>query len=193
MGKRVKYIVTLTSEERESLTRLVKAGRTQAYRIKHANILLAADANGPNERDKDIASWLHCHANTVVNVRKRFVEQGLEAALGRKKRQTPPVPRKLDGRGEAHLIALACRKTPTGRSRWSLRLLADEMTELGIVDSISHETVRSALKKNRPQTASAKMLGDPVQAERRIRRLHGGHSGPVRTCVWSGLPGGLHG
>ena len=160
MGKRVKYIVTLTSEERESLTRLVKAGKTQAYRIKHANILLAADVNGLNEPDKDIAAWLHCHANTVVNVRKRLVEQGLEAALGRKKRQTPPVARKLDGRGEANLIALACRKTPAGLSRWSLRLLADEMVELGIVDSISHETVRSVLKKNQAQAASAKVLGN---------------------------------
>lgn len=147
MGKRVKYIVTLTSKERESLTRLIKAGKTQAYRIKHASILLAADMNGPNERDKEIAAWLHCHANTVVNVRKRLVEQGLEAALGRKKRQTPPVPKKLDGRGEAQLIALACRQTPAGQSRWALRILADEMVELGIVDSISHETVRSVLKK----------------------------------------------
>ncbi|NIA07048.1 MAG: hypothetical protein GWP14_05345, partial [Actinobacteria bacterium] len=91
IGQRVKYIVTLTSKERESLTRLIKAGKTQAYRIKHASILLAADMNGPNERDKQIAAWLHCHANTVVNIRKRFVEQGLEAALGQKKRQTPPV------------------------------------------------------------------------------------------------------
>jgi len=183
MGKRVKYIVTLASAERQSLTRLVKAGKAQAYRIKHANILLAADANGPNEPDKDIAAWLHCHANTVLNVRKRFVEQGLEAALGRKKRQTPPVPRKLDGRGEAHLIALACRKTPPGRSRWSLRLLADEMVELGIVDSISHETVRSVLKKNRPQTASAKVLGNSARTKRRICRLHGRHSGLVRTGI----------
>ena len=183
MGKRVKYIVTLTTEERQGLRKVVTKGKTQAYKIKHANILLASDANGPDKPDKDIAAWLHCHANTVVCVRKRFVEQGLEAAVERKKRQTPPVPRKLDGRGEARLIALACRKTPPGQSRWSLRLLADEMVELGVVESISHETVRSVLKKNRSQTASAKVLGDPAQAKRRVRRLHGRRAGLVRTGV----------
>ena len=147
MGKRCKYIVALTSKERESVAQLVKAGKTQAYRIKHANILLAADENGPNLKDKEIAICLHCHANTVVNVRKRFVEQGLETALERKKQERPSRRPKLDGRGEAQLIALACRKTPAGRSRWALRLLADEMVELGLVNSISHETVRNVLKK----------------------------------------------
>jgi len=146
MGTR-KYIVTLTSEERECLTRLVSNGKDKAYRIKHANILLAADESGPNLTSQDIAKAFSCHLNTVSGICQRFVEQGLEAALGRKKRQIPPIPRKLDGRGEAKLIALACRKPPAGSSHWALRLLADEVVELGLVESISYETVRRVLKK----------------------------------------------
>jgi transposase len=146
MGTR-KYIVTLTSEERKRLTRLVSSGKDKAYRIKHANILLAADEQGPNLTSQDIAKAFSCHLNTVSNLCQRFVEQGLEAALERKKRSSPPTPRKLDGRGEAHLIALACRQPPEGASHWALRLLADELVELGVVDSISYETVRRTLKK----------------------------------------------
>lgn len=146
MGTR-KYIVTLTSEERGRLTRLVSSGQDKAYRIKHANVLLAADKNGPNLPSQEIAKAFSCHLNTVSGVCQRFVEQGLEAVLDRKKRQTPPTPRKLDGRGEAKLIALACRKPPEGSSRWALRLLADELVELGVVESISYETVRRVLKK----------------------------------------------
>jgi len=146
MGTR-KYIVTLTSEERERLTRLVSNGKDKAYRIKHANILLAADEKGPNLPSQDIAKAFSCHLNTVSGICQRFVEQGLEAALDRKKRKLPPTPCKLDGRGEAKLIALACRKPPEGSSHWALRLLADELIQLGVVDSISYETVRRTLKK----------------------------------------------
>ena len=146
MGTR-KYIVTLTSEERERLTGLVSKRQDKAYRIKHANLLLAVDENGPNLSSQEAAKAFSCHLNTVTNLCQRFVEQGLEAALERKKRQTPPTPRKLDGRGEAQLIALACRQPPDGCSRWALRLLADELVELGVVESISHETVRQTLKK----------------------------------------------
>lgn len=146
MGIR-KYIVTLTSEERERLTRLVSSGKDKAYRIKHANILLAADENGPDLRSQEIAKAFSCHLNTVSGICQRFVEQGLDAALERKKRQKPPTARKLDGRGEAKLIALACRKPPEGSSHWALRMLAEELVELGVVDSISYETVRRTLKK----------------------------------------------
>jgi transposase len=146
MGTR-KYVVTLTSEERGCLTRLVSSGHDKAYRIKHANLLLAVDKNGPNLTHQAAAKVFSCHLNTVSNLCQRFVEQGLDAALERKKRLLPPTPRKLDGRGEAQLIALACRQPPDGSSRWALRLLADELVELGVVDSISHETVRQTLKK----------------------------------------------
>ena len=142
-----KYIVTLTEEEQSQLKDLVSKGKGAAYRIKHAHILLNSDENGPHRRDKEIAQLLSCHFNTVANVRRRFVEQGLEAALERQKRATPPTPPKLDGRGEARLIALACSKPPQGRAKWTMQLLADELVTLGVVESISDETVRKTLKK----------------------------------------------
>jgi len=144
-----KYIVSLDEAERSRLKELVSKGKGAAYRIKHAHILLNSDENGPNLRDEDIARSLSCHACTVANVRRRFVEQGLEAALERKKRASPPTPPKLDGRGEAKLIALACGEAPEGRSEWTMQLLADELVALGVVDSISDETVRKTLKKTR--------------------------------------------
>ena len=142
-----KYFVTLTEEEQGQLKALVSKGKGAAYRIKHAHILLNADENGPHRRDEDIADMLSCHVRTVANVRRRFVEEGLQGALERKKRAAPPVTPKLDGRGEARLIALACSEAPEGRSEWTLRLLADELVALGVVENISYETVRRTLKK----------------------------------------------
>lgn len=141
-----KYIVTLTPQERKELLELVKNGRAAAYRIKHANVLLASDENGENLPAAAVAKAYHCHAKTVYNIRQRFVEQGLQAAIDRKKYATPG-PRKMDGRTEARLVALACEQTPEGVSRWSLRLLSQKMVDLGVVASISHETVRRTLKK----------------------------------------------
>lgn len=151
-----KYIVTLTTEERQELREMVTKGKAAAYKIKHANILLASDANGPNLSAQELAKAYHCHYQTVYSVRQRFVEQGLGAALERKKRQTPPNRPLLDGRGEARLIALACEQTPDGVSHWSLRLLGQKMVDLGVVASISHETVRKTLKK----TDSARICGN---------------------------------
>lgn len=141
------YIVRLNADERERLVQLVKVGKVAAYKIKHANILLMVDANGQACSDEQTAQALHCHANTVRNVRQRFVEQGLEAALERKKQQQPSRSRICDGEAEARLIALSCSQAPAGHGKWSLRLLADKMVELEIVESISHETVRQTLKK----------------------------------------------
>lgn len=143
MNKR--YIVRLTEDEREQLRKLVSTGKAAAYRIKHANILLKVDANGPNWTDEQAAEAFSCHPNTVANVRKRFVEQGLEAALGRKRYPRPP--RLVDGEVEARIIALCCSPPPKGHARWTLRLLADKAVELEIVPSISHETIRQVLKK----------------------------------------------
>ena len=95
----------------------------------------------------EVARAYHCHRQTVYSIRQRFVEQGFEAAVGRKKRSTPPVAPKMDGRTQARLVALACEETPEGVSRWSLRLLSDRMVDLGVVASLSHETVRRTLKK----------------------------------------------
>ena len=142
-----KYIVRLTSDERKELEDVVSKGLAQAYKIKHANVVLKADADGPAWSDVEIAEAFCCHVRTVEGIRKRFVLEGLDAALGRKKRAMPPRERILDGEGEARLIALSCSQPPEGRSRWTLELLADKMVELKVVEQISYQTVRRTLKK----------------------------------------------
>jgi len=142
-----KYIVRLTAEERKELQDLVKKGKTMAYRIKHANILLAVDADGSNWPDHQVAKAYKCHQNTVVNVRQRFVEQGFQAALERKKQQTPSRQRILDGESEARLISIACSKPPEGYAKWTMQMLADELVALKVVDCVSGQTVWRTLKK----------------------------------------------
>jgi transposase len=144
-----KYKVTLTAEERQFLHQLVAAGKTAAKKLAHARILLKADAapGGPAWTDIRIAEAVEVNRTTVEHVRQRFVEQGLDAALVRKKQDRPSRERKLDGAGEARLINLACSKPPKGRAAWTLRLLADGLVELKIVEAISTETVRQVLKK----------------------------------------------
>lgn len=145
--KNKKYVVRLTAGERRELERMVKRGKTAAYKIKHANILLATDLNGPDWPDAKIAQAFSCHPRTVENVRRRLVLEGLEAALQRKPQENPSHPRKLDGKGEARLIALACSTPPKGRDGWTLKLLADRLVQLEVVDTISDQTVRRTLKK----------------------------------------------
>jgi transposase len=147
MNKR--YIVRLTDDERQRLVHMTKSGKTAAYKLKHAHILLQVDVDGPNWSDEHVAQAFRCHGNTVRNVRQRFVEQGLEAALARKKQGKPSRQRLLDGAKEAHLIALRCGQPPEGQARWTLQLLADKLVELAIVETISYETVRQTLKKTR--------------------------------------------
>jgi transposase len=142
-----KYVVRLTEEEREELTALVSKGRASARKIGHARVLLKVDAGSSSWTDQEAAEALGVRANTVRDIRQRFVEEGLEAALERKRREEPPTRKKLDGAGEARLIAVACGEPPEGRARWTLRLLAGQMVELAVVDDISHETVRRTLKK----------------------------------------------
>ena len=142
-----KYIVELTSEERKQLQQLVKKGKVAGYKIRHAQMLLKADQSnkGPGWPDVQVAEVFAAHVTTVERLRKRFVEQGLETALERNKRHN--YARKLDGDAEAHLIAISCSDPPAGRSEWSLRLLADRLVELSVVDSISYMTVSRTLKK----------------------------------------------
>lgn len=142
-----KYIVRLTAEERIELEAMVKKGKVAAYKIKHANILLMADVEGPRWPDWQIAEAFSCHQRTIENVRRRLVLEGLEAALQRKKQDRPSHPPKLDGRGEARLIALTRRRPPAGRDHWTLKLLAEQLVALEVVDSISDQTVRRTLKK----------------------------------------------
>jgi transposase len=143
-----KYVVTLTDEEREELGRMVASGKGAARKLIHARILLKADCGeaGPGWEDAEIAEALDAGTATIERVRRQFVEEGLEAALTRRRPQRE-YQRKLDGDGEAHLIGLACSQAPEGRKRWTLRLLAQRMVVLEYADELSHETVRRVLKK----------------------------------------------
>jgi len=142
------YTVTLTDEEREQLRRMISAGKAAARKLTHTRILLKADAapGGANWKDQQISQSLEVGTATVERVRKQFVEEGLEAAFERRK-PAREYERRLDGVGEAHLIALTCSAAPAGRERWTLQLLADGMVALGYVESVSKETVRRTLKK----------------------------------------------
>jgi transposase len=146
-----KYKVTLTADERQQLSDLIAAGRGAAPKLAHARILLKANAadGGPAWPDARIAEAVEVSIATVERVRQRFVEQGLEAALGRKQPDRPSRPRTLDGRAEARLIALACSAPPEGRKEWTMQLLANKLVELHVVDAVCDETVRRALKKTR--------------------------------------------
>lgn len=144
-----KYIVRLSDEDRAQLTELTRKGQAAAYKIRHAHILLKADAEGPAWTATKIAESFSVSVNTVLGIRQRWVEEGLEAALNRKKQQRPSRTPRLDGESEARLIALRCGEPPAGHARWTLRLLADQAVALDIVAAISHETVRQALKKTR--------------------------------------------
>ena len=143
-----RYRVKLSTEERQELKTLVSRGRAAAYQQTHARILLLSDEGQGDEamKDEEIARALRIGCSTVERVRRRCVEEGLERALGRKE-QLNRRQKRLDGQGEAHLIALACGEPPEGRAGWTLKLLADRLVECEIVESISTETVRQALKK----------------------------------------------
>ncbi len=145
-----KYRVTLTDDERYSLHALIATGKGAARRLAHARILLKADEHPdrPALTDDAIAAAVEVSRPTVERVRKRFVEEGLDAALDPRRPVRPPT-HKLDGHREAQLIALACSPPPEGQVRWTLRLLASQMVELTDVDSLSYETVRRTLKKTR--------------------------------------------
>ena len=135
-----KYVVRLTGEQRGRLETLVRRGRAHTRKLLYARILLKADAQGPDRwTDERIADALEVSTATVARERRRFCEDGLEVALMPKKPGRPS-RRVLDGRAEAHLIALSCSDPPEGRERWSMRLLADRMVELGHVGSVSYET-----------------------------------------------------
>ena len=143
-----KYVVTLTEAEREMLQAMLSGGRAAARKLVHARILLKADAGlgGPGWNDDQVAEGLEVGRATVERVRREFVEEGLEAALERRKPRRL-YERALDGDGEAHLIAVACQKPPEGRARWTLRMLADRMVQLEVVEQVSYQTVRRTLKK----------------------------------------------
>ncbi len=145
---RVKYRVTLTDEERATLLEVIRVGKAAARAQTHARILLKADEapGGPGWTDERIAEALDVSLSTIARVRRRFLEGGAVAALTPRLRQTPPVT-KLDGRAEAHLIALTCSAPPEGHDRWTLRLLTERFVALEVSEPVSYETVRRVLKK----------------------------------------------
>ncbi len=144
---RKKYIVRLSAAERNTLVEVVKKFSGSSQKVRRAQILLKADADGPEWTDAKIADAFGCRTQTVENLRERFVTEGFERTLDGKPRATPPRPKRLDGEQEAQVIAMRLGTPPSGFANWSLRLLADQIVELEIVESISHETVRQTLKK----------------------------------------------
>jgi hypothetical protein len=145
----IKYKVTLTEAERDSLRKLVSTGKGAARKLMHARVLLLADASceGPGRKDEDIRDATGASLSTIGRVRQRFVEESLETALV--PRPAPPRPNKVKIQGdiEKQLITIACDDPPAGQCRWTLQLLADQLVQLDLVEEVSRETVRQALKK----------------------------------------------
>jgi biotin operon repressor len=142
-----KYIVRLSDAERQELTTIVKKLKGTSQKVNRALALLHADANGPNWTNEQIAMRTGLTERSITNLRKQLVTEGFDVTLNRKQRRLPPVPKKLDGLQEALVIATRCGSPPEGFGQWSLRLLANQVVVLEIVDSISPETVRQTLKK----------------------------------------------
>lgn len=142
-----KYVVRLTAAERSDLTEVVKKLKGTSQKVRRAQVLLKADADGPNWNDGEIAEAFGCRTRTVERLRQRFCEQGFEAALHRVERKAPPVAKLLDGDQEARIIAMRLSPPPKGYANWTLRLLARRVVELEIAESVSYETVRRTLKK----------------------------------------------
>ena len=180
----IKYKVELTEAERSRLNEVSQRGKASVRTVKRALSLLKADQG---LRDREIADVLLVNAATVARARKRYVEEGLEAAINDRPR--PGQERKLDGKQEAHLIAFACSAAPEGHTHWTLQLLADKVVELEFADSISLETVRQMLKK-RTQALEEERVGYP-QGERGVRGADGGRAGPVPTGVQSRASGSV--
>lgn len=143
-----KYIVELTGDERRQLRDLVRKGKAAAYKIRHANILLKTDQaeGGPAWTDQQIVEAFGCHEDTVANVRKRFVCDGVEAAVDRR-REGVGRPPKVDGDVEAKITMIACSDPPKGHDRWTVRLIAEELVKLEVVDACSATTVHRKMKK----------------------------------------------
>ena len=144
-----KYIVRLSKDERKTLKKLITSGRGPARMFTRARILLKADQSnkGPRWSDEQISEALEVTVQTIERVRKQLVEEGFDAVLSRREYKHKVSRKKIDGDVEARLVALSCSEPPEGRSRWTLRLLADTVVELGYVESISHEAIRQTLKK----------------------------------------------
>jgi len=181
-----RYVVRLSSEEREQLQALIRKGKGPASRLLKARILLKADVSEAGEgwSDSRIIEALETSASMVYRVRRQLVEEGFEAVLSRKQRATPAVPPIFDGEKEAKLIALACSNPPKGRARWSLRLLEEKVVELNIVERASDSTIGRVLKKH-SQTPSPATVGDPAKGQQRLRGRDGRRIGGLYATARS--------
>jgi transposase len=193
MPKKI-YIIKLTPVERSELETLVRRGKVAGWKILRAQALLKCDQGeqGPAWIDQDIADAFGCTRQSVENWRKQAVEEGPLSLLERKPRPPPTAP-KLDGEGEARLVALACSKPPQGRARWTLQMLADELVRLEVVDSICDETVRQALKKKRAQALAQGHVVHSARAGRRLRVPDGAGAGSLQAALRPQAPGAVHG
>ena len=189
-----KYVVRLSSEERERLESLVRAGKSPAQLLTKARILLKADVSEAGEgwSDTAISVALDTSINNIGRLRRRLVEEGLEAALKRKHNPNSARKRIFDGAAEAKLIALTCSPAPEGFARWSLRLLEEKVVELNIVKQVSDNTIGRTLKK-RAQTSPQSAMGDPAGRQRRLRRRDGRCAGYLRKTARSRSPARVSG
>lgn len=179
-----KYIVRLDAEERAALERIVRTGKRSALTIRHANVLLAVDESqsGAKLTDLEAARAFGVSVRSVEYLRQRLVEEGLDAALQRKKQVRPSVERMFDGEKEAQLIAIACGPKPEGRARWTLGLLANRVVELKIVEKCSPKTIERVLKK-RVETLAAQDVVYSTRIRRRFCVRDGEHAGRLQTAV----------
>jgi transposase len=181
MALKDKVVVRLTDEQRDSLRKIAFKGTHPAAKRRRAHILLLADDAGDDPcTDTEIAEGLEISSMTVRGVRKQFVNEGLSAI--ERKKPTGRQYRKLDGAQEAQLVALAGSRAPEGRARWTMRLLADKLVELQVVESINSATVCRTLKKRR-KTVAETAAGHPTQGQRRVRRQHGGRPRRIRPTA----------
>ena len=186
-----KYRIRLTTDEQQELKALVSRGRAAAYKQTHARILLMSDESRSDGgmKDADITSALGVGQSTVERIRKRCVEEGIESALNRKK-QMRRRQKRLDGEGEARLVAIACSEPPDGRVSWTLNLLADQLVESEIVETISTETVRQVLKKTNssPRSTTGQAVAEaelvhPARSEHGVCVRDGRRAGSLPTAV----------
>jgi len=177
-----KYIVRLTDDERQTLKQVVHKFKGTSQQVRRAQVLLKADAEGPGWTDAKIAEAFGCRTKTVENIRERFVVEGFEVAFHGRPRTKPPRAKLLDGEQEAKVIAMRLSSPPPGFSNWTLRLLAEQVVALEIVESISHETVRRTLKKRDDQKED-RVLGDPAGSGRGICGQHGRGAGNLCSAV----------
>ncbi len=190
---RKKYVVRLTDQERTVLLEIVRKFKGTSQKVRRAQILLKADADGPAWTDRQIAEAFHCRSKTVENVRQHLVERGFDQTLNGIKRLKPPTPKLMDGKQEAKVIATRLGPPPPGYANWTLRLLARKVVELKIVESVSHETLRRQISKKRHDQSEDRVLGHPAASRRGVCCGHGRGARHVRLGLRSWLPGTVHG